>query len=255
MNERVNQKIEEQAARVAKGGVRWQDVYPLQETDAGRRTDPFRAHGLFRDDKWWERVSDPNYLRSVAVDRVAYLAEPLTETISQTPEGFWVVRSAVIGRTGFQKYFVGEVTDPEGLLKNAGYEPHDEIQLWRDPAEVFSPATIASFEGKSLVLGHPENLLTAETDRRYAIGHLQNVRQGPDSLESGDFPMIADLIVKSADAIEAIVDGDHQLSCGYTYRLRREGNRWEQREIRGNHVAIVDKGRAGAEASIDLRRG
>ncbi len=104
------------------------------------------------------------------------------------------------------------------------------------------------------MLGHPDDLLNSETDRYQAHGHIQNVRRGVEPLESGDFPLLADVIVKSREGVEAILSGESELSCGYSYRLAREGRRWEQRAIRGNHVALVPSGRAGAEASIDLRR-
>lgn len=62
--------------------------------------------------------------------------------------------------------------------------------------------------------------------------------------------MLADVIVTDSDAIRAIDTGARELSCGYTYKLARNGYRWEQRQIVGNHVALVPKGRAGSEARI-----
>ena len=50
--------------------------------------------------------------------------------------------------------------------------------------------------------------------------------------------------------IEAILDGKREISCGYTYELAEENGRYIQRKIRGNHIAVVDAGRAGARVSI-----
>jgi hypothetical protein len=188
---------------------------------------------------------------SIALDRrIAYFAnERLSDNISATPEGYRICRNAVIGRSGFQTYKVGEIADPEGLLGER-YRPDEELQLWRDPGEVFSAATIASFEGKTFTLRHPDELLDPDTEKWHHSGHVQNVRKGPEALPTGDWPMLGDILVTDREAIDALDNGDRELSCGYTYKLAREGHRWDQRAILGNHVALVLKGRAGAEARI-----
>jgi len=182
--------------------------------------------------------------------RVAYYGEYLSENIAETPEGYRICKNAVIARSGYQKYKVSELADPEGLLGER-YSPDDEIDVWRDPAEVFAPATIASFEGKTFTLTHPDELLEPDNDSRHNQGHIQNVRKGTEALEDGNIPLLADIIVKGPESIRAIETGQRELSCGYTYRLAREGYRWDQREIRGNHVALVQHGRAGDEARIN----
>jgi hypothetical protein len=190
---------------------------------------------------------------SVALDRkVAYFAEHLSDNIAKTPEGYLICRNAVIGRTGFQTYRVAEIADPEGLLQEneRNLRDDEELQLWRDPAEVFSRNTIASFEGKTFTLTHPDNLLDPSSEREHHAGHVQNVHRGEEPLDSGAYPLLADVLVTDSEAIRAIDAGERELSCGYTYRLAREGYRWEQRDIIGNHVALVPKGRAGEEAKI-----
>ena len=178
-----------------------------------------------------------------------YLGTHLSDNIAETPEGYRICRNAIIGRSGFQTYKVSELSDPEGLLGDRS--PSEEIQVWRDPDEVFSTKTLASFEGKTLTLTHPSELLGPDSERDHHVGHVQNVRKGSDALDSGDWPMLADIIVTDRDAIRAIDNGERELSCGYSYRLAREGYRYDQREIIGNHVALVPKGRAGYEARIN----
>jgi len=46
------------------------------------------------------------------------------------------------------------------------------------------------------------------------------------------------------------MEGKREISCGYTYELCEENGEYIQRKIRGNHVAVVDAGRAGARVSI-----
>jgi hypothetical protein len=181
-----------------------------------------------------------------------YFAEYLSENIAQTPEGFLICRNAVIGRTGYQTYLVRELAanDPDGLVR--GLDPGMSIEVWRDPAEVFSPATLASFESKSFTINHPPQMLTPETDGSYSVGHIQNVHQGDQPLDDGNLPMLADVIVKAQEAIDAIlVEKLRKLSCGYFYKLSKTGNRYEQRNIRGNHLALVLNPRAGHEAQIN----
>lgn len=186
---------------------------------------------------------------AVALDRIAYFGERLSENIAQTPEGYLICRNAVIGRSGFQTYKVSELSDPDGELQRL-YSPSDEIQVWRDPSEVFSQATIASFEGKPFTFTHPTELLDPDNTADHDEGHVQNVRRG-EPLPDGNWPLIGDIFVTGREAIEAIDAGVRELSCGYTYRLAHEGNRWDQREIQGNHVALVQKGRAGDLARIN----
>ena len=188
---------------------------------------------------------------AVLLDKVAYFADDhLSDNIDVTPEGYLICRNAVIGRTGFQTYKVGEIADPEGLLSNEQRgDPEAKMDLWRDASQVFAPATIASFEGKTFTFTHPDQLLDPDTERYHHAGHVQNVRRG-DPLDTGDIPLLADIIVTDRGAIEAIKGGDRELSCGYTYKLAKTGNRWDQTQILGNHVALVQKGRAGAEARI-----
>lgn len=188
--------------------------------------------------------------RAVAFDLgPIYLGAHLSDNVAETPEGYRICRNAVIGRSGFQTYRVGELTDPDGLL--ADRTSADEIEVWRDPDEVFAKATLASFEGKTFTIAHPGDLLSPENEQEHHAGHVQNVRRGTEPLESGDWPMLADIIVTHRDAIRAIDAGERQLSCGYTYQLAREGHRFDQRKIVGNHVALVPKGRAGHEARIN----
>jgi hypothetical protein len=190
--------------------------------------------------------------RQIALDRVSYFGTIISENIARTPDGYLICRNCVIGRSGFQTYRVSEITDPEGLLKenDRDLRGDEELDLWRDPSEVFSDATLASFEGKTFTVTHPEDLLNPETEKYHHAGHIQNVRKGTETLDRGDWPMLADIIVTDADAIRAIDTGARELSCGYTYKLARNGYKWEQRQIIGNHVALVPQGRAGSEARI-----
>jgi hypothetical protein len=181
---------------------------------------------------------------------LAYYGVKLSDNWIETPEGYVVFKNAVIARTGFQKYKLKEIDEGERQSQKILGDPEEEVELLRTPEEVFNPRTIASFETKSVTDGHPDQLLNVDTVREHEKGQITNVRRGAEALESGDFPLLADLIVKDRFLIEKIKAGLRELSCGYNYHVLRQGDSLLQVDIVGNHVAIVNAGRAGPEASI-----
>jgi len=187
----------------------------------------------------------------------AYYASRISPNQFETPtEGYRICRSVRICRTGYQDYLGTE------LKKHPSYDPAWNLEddrtykVFRPLDEVTSPATIASFDGKSIVDEHPPahmapgSLVTIDNERDLTCGHMQNVRVGP-ALGTGEVPLIADLHVKDGDLIDKIDAGIRDVSCGYTYILKRLANGpFIQTNIRGNHIAVVPKGRAGTDISI-----
>lgn len=166
--------------------------------------------------------------------------ERLGAVQSTTDEGFLVCSGVPVSRTGTLLYAPGELPIPPGL--------DGLIRVHRSDDQVFAPEAIASFEGKSLVDLHPGVDVTPANWRRFAVGHVQNVRRG---VGDQSHMMIADLVVKDAKAIAAVRAGKRHLSAGYeaTYAIVSPGNA-TQSNIRGNHVALVPEGRCGAQCSI-----
>lgn len=181
---------------------------------------------------------------------IAYFGVKVSDNWVETPEKYVIFKNCVIGRTGFQKYKGIEIDPQELEQQGISIAPDQEIELFRRPEEVFSPATIASFQLKSVTDGHPEQLLDIDSVKQHEEGQVMNVREGKEPLESGDFPLLADLMVKSRMLIEKIKAGLRELSCGYNYHVLKIDGLLCQVDIVGNHVAIVNAGRAGSEASI-----
>lgn len=181
---------------------------------------------------------------------LAYYGVRLSDNWVETPEGYVVFKNAVIGRTGFQTYKGHELDRDEMDEQGISVKDEDDVQLFRSPEEVFSPKTIASFVGKSVTDGHPSELLSLENVKDHEQGQVFNIRQGTEPLESGDIPLMADLVVKSRNLIDKIKAGLRELSCGYNYHVLKDGNLIKQVDIVGNHVAIVEQARAGREAVI-----
>ncbi|EIL6290788.1 TPA: DUF2213 domain-containing protein, partial [Escherichia coli] len=135
----------------------------------------------------------------------------LGETRYQLADGSLLCKDVPIGRTGKQLYGADD-------LPKLKPDKFGEIVVTRSPEQVFHPATLASFEGMSITILHPEDengnvrLVNPENWKELAVGHLQNVRRGTG--EQSDL-MLADLIVKDENAIQLIEDGLREVSCGY----------------------------------------
>lgn len=169
-----------------------------------------------------------------------YYADRISDNIRKCdPEGYLICVNVPIARSGTQKYL------PEEL----GQDGEDMITVYRPEEEVFSKATMASFEGKPVTNDHPdaEEGVTVDNIQWLQKGHCQNIRRGSGA-ESN--MLIADLVITDPVTIQEVLDGKREISCGYNYELSEEDGKFYQRQIRGNHIAIVDKGRAGRRVCI-----
>jgi hypothetical protein len=174
-------------------------------------------------------------------DRMGFLTvEQLGPKQSMTPEGFLLCESVPIARIGNQMYSDKEIPlegDADGLL-----------QIERAPDEVFKDETLASFEGKPVTIDHPDTFVNPENWKELAVGVTQNVRRGA-GIE--DDLLLADLLVTDQQAIEAVRAGLREVSCGYEADYEQVApGKGRQLNIVGNHVALVERGRAGPRCSI-----
>jgi hypothetical protein len=166
-----------------------------------------------------------------------YSEEQLSPNQARTPEGFLICHAVPIARIGTQLYGPGEVSIDPG--------PDGVVRIDRDADQVFRPQTIASFEGKPLVINHPDGVdVTPENYRDLAVGHMQNVRRGT-GIE--DHLLLADFVIMREDAIALILaNPNYQVSCGYDAQYEGTApGRGRQVNIVGNHCAFVEHGRCG----------
>ena len=168
-----------------------------------------------------------------------YYGTRLSENISRRePEGYLLCLNVPVARTGTQDYLPEEL----GLPGGGG-----TIPVYRPEEEVFVPETVASFEGMPVTNDHPPDGVDIDNIWRLQMGHAHNVRRGTG--DESDL-LLADLIITDPRLIDAILEGKREISCGYTYELAEENGQYFQRKIRGNHIAVVDAGRAGPRVSI-----
>ena len=171
------------------------------------------------------------------------------DQVERTDQGY-LRAPAAITKTGVFTYQL-----PGGKVRR-------ELRL---PEEVFNVDAMRSFGLAPLTMGHPRQpngqpiMLNSSNTARYQVGSVVEPRQDGDHVT-------AYVQVTDADAIKAAENGRRHLSCGYDCGLEfspgvtngipgiPDGQRYDaiQRNIRGNHVALVDKGRAGASVQLRL---
>lgn len=171
---------------------------------------------------------------------LAYYGYTISPNQMETVEGFLICRNVPIARTGEMEYLECELK-PNGSSSKM-------VTVCRSPDEVFSEAALSSFEGKPVTDEHPPELLTPDNCIQYARGHAQNIRKGTGEWEGH---VIADLHIQDDELIRAVQGGKREISCGYecSYTENEDGT-YSQHDIRGNHIAVVTRGRAGKHVAI-----
>lgn len=163
----------------------------------------------------------------------------------RTKDGYMKV-VAKGARAGIQQY-LGREVDPEGKH----FAADQVVNVYRPPEEVFAPKAIASFIGKPVTDDHPAEAVTAKNWR----DHTRGVIGG--AVKDGEW-MRFEVALMDADLVSKVEAGKRELSGGYACDLAIESGRTAdgqeyqavQRGIVGNHLAVVDRARAGSEARI-----
>ena len=170
------------------------------------------------------------------------ISEKLSPHRFKTPEGYLICTDSILARTGKQTYKRGEVFGMDCNDSDA------DVEVDRRPEEVFSEKTMASFENKPLCVEHPDCDVNAHNHNEYAVGFVRDVHKGT---VDGQDVVLGTLVVTDAKTIEEIENGEHtDLSCGYDCDIEDDAHP-QQRNIRGNHVALCQQGRAGIARIVD----
>lgn len=176
-----------------------------------------------------------------------YFTDALTlDAPRRTSSGFMAVR-AKAARVGVYDYLGSEI-DPEN---RHGLRDKGMVKVLRDEATVFDKGAAQSFIGKPITDDHPTEAVTADNWRDHARGTVMG------AIRDGDY-LAFDLLLTDASAIAKVDAGKRELSNGYSASLEfgdftaPDGTKCVARQtsIQGNHVALVDRGRAGPECRI-----
>lgn len=160
----------------------------------------------------------------------------------KTPEGYLICTDAILSRTGKQEYKRCE------LFGDACEDPDKIVNVDRTDAEVFDDKAMASFENKPICIEHPDEDVNVENHNDLSVGFVRDIHKGEDG---GKSVMMGTLVITDKDAVEAVESGEYkELSCGYDCDIADEDGP-QQRNIRGNHVALCKQGRAGIARIVD----
>jgi hypothetical protein len=148
---------------------------------------------------------------------------------------------AFLARPGIYEY--ADASYPGGVRKEL-----------REPHEQFSRETLDSFAQVPVTNEHPPKMLDAKTARDYMVGSTG------ESVTRDDDHMRATLMVADAKTIGEMESGKTEVSCGYSCDVDETPGehpiygRYDavQKNIRGNHLAIVSRGRAGRTARVRM---
>lgn len=177
---------------------------------------------------------------------ILFDAVPLGEP-RLTRDGF-LVADAKIARTGIQLY-AGKEVDPENAH---GWRDKALVRVYRPESEVFAAEAMASFAHRTITDDHPKDPVSSKNWKGLAVGKTDGT-----IARDGDFLRVAMTIMDEA-TVDKWRGGKRELSCGYESQIvfdagtTPEGEAYDavQTNIRGNHLAIVGRGRAGSACRI-----
>ena len=156
------------------------------------------------------------------------------------------VERTPISKANICEYLGKEIPDNERL----GLNPNQMYRLLRDPKELEKAAD--SFNSLPVLEDHVPTSADAHP-RELTVGStMDNARFESPYLTVG-------MVIFDGPAIQRIQSGaQRELSCGYAYEADMtpgtyEGQPYDGRmvNIRGNHVALVEKGRAGPDVLVN----
>jgi hypothetical protein len=167
------------------------------------------------------------------------------------PNGFMSMM-ANLTRTGVFTYF--ERT-PDGTIR--------VIRQFRDPEEVFAEATIQSLMGLPITNNHPTELVSPENARAFVVGMTSDTPKKvylPEQMpmDQAEAYVQQQITLFDANAISQVkTKKKTQLSLGYVCALDEspgvyKGQPYDfvQRDIRYNHLSLVDQARGGPECKV-----
>lgn len=181
--------------------------------------------------------------RAMAKDSIA-LDRASVRTIDDN--GHLHVDRTPISKAVVNPYYGREIPDFERL----GLDPERIYRLYRDPDELARAAK--SFEGKPLLIQH-KPVSADDHPKSLTVGTI-----GSPVTFNAPY-LTAPLVVWDAEGISGIQNEERrELSCGYRYRPDMTPGRTPHgepydgvmRDLGGNHVALVEQGRAGPDVLV-----
>lgn len=163
--------------------------------------------------------------------------------VKRTEDGYIATQARAL-RSGVQEYAAWEFGD---MAIADGFDRDDIIRVFRPPESVFSKDSLKTAVHIPVTVDHPDEMVSSANYADLAVGEVST-----DVMRDGEFVAFS-IMVKDKRGIDAIDGGKVELSAGYTAELVRVDHK-DYEYVMGkphyNHLAIVDKARAGEEARI-----
>ena len=171
--------------------------------------------------------------------------QSLTTTRHKDNNGHLIVDRTCITKAAINPYLGKEIPNWQAL----GLDPNKVYMLLRCPTEL--QRALPTFQGLQLLERHTP-VSSEEPEKDSTVGSIGTV------VEMDGDNVYSSLRVYDQNAIDLIESEKlNQLSAGYAYTADMTGGEWNgehydgvMRNIHGNHVALVERGRIGEDAII-----
>lgn len=166
--------------------------------------------------------------------------------LKRTADGYAVMECPV-ARSGIQEYRAAEMG-----RSFADRNPSDIIRVYRPDDVIFGDASLSGYAHKPLTNDHPPEQVTADNWKKYAIGHTG------DEVTVREKRVRVPMLMADSAAINDVEAGKREWSAGYSVSfdvaegVTPDGETYDA-IVTGqkiNHIALVDRGRAGPDCRI-----
>lgn len=157
--------------------------------------------------------------------------------------GFWLIKNNPVSKEGVYPY-LGETISPD-------LEPKKIYYVYRPAEELENEEAVESFN--AVPLSDEHDMLGEDFkpyDEKPASGVLFNTY-------AKDGKLYGDIKIYSEKMKEEIQNGKKELSLGYMCEYDIQSGEWNgqkydaiQKNLRGNHIALVDRGRMGSDVRV-----
>ena len=162
--------------------------------------------------------------------------------------GFWLCRGCKITKAGVFPYLNEKIGIPDK-------KPDDIVYIYRPLEEIFNPDLLEAFNNRPLPLVNDHTMIGegfTAPEEKGIDGVLTNVHKS-----IVDNSIKGDLTIYSEKMQDDINNGKKELSLGYRCNYEFEsgvynGKHYDaiQRDIRPNHIALVQRGRSGSDVRV-----
>ena len=169
-------------------------------------------------------------------DSLSIYGSKLSDRLYMDNNGQLIVKDAILARTGEYDYLESDIL-PDG-------DKTKIVKVYRSPEDVFEPASMASFENKPLCDNHPDDDVCGDNYSSLQHGYMRDIHRGEGDLSNC---LMGTIVVTDPYVIKMIQNKDKRdLSLGYDAQIvLGDDGKYYMKKIRGNHVALVEDGRAG----------